>query len=327
MLHSAPLVSFVVPCYNYGRFLPDCLTSIFGQEGEHHFEVIAIDDGSTDNTQEVLHSFADCRMQVIRHSKNLGHVATVNEGLSQARGEFIARIDPDDRYRPYFLTAVLEKFLKFPEIGLVYGDVALIDERGEITLKQSDRAHGRKDFKGNEFLRLLEDNFVCAPTTIARRQAWQRALPIPAGLAFNDWYFNLMMARRHDFYYIDRVIAEYRVHAANHHSRIVQDKSEEPSIFRLLDRIYSERETRDDLEEPKRQAKGRVYGAQYLTLANKYFGAGLNADARRCYMKAIGNRPAYLLLPSVQRRLAATLLGRHRYELSKALIKSSLARG
>src|SRR6266571_2177447 len=96
---KTPLVSFVVPCYNYGRYLPDCLASIFGQEGAHDFEVIVIDDGSTDNTSEVLRSFTDPRMEVICHSKNLGHVATVNEGLRQARGTFVARIDPDDRYR------------------------------------------------------------------------------------------------------------------------------------------------------------------------------------------------------------------------------------
>src|SRR6478609_3872924 len=100
-MRNLPLVSFVVPCYNYGRFLPDCLASIFAQEGRQDFEVIAIDDASTDDTLEVLRSFADSRMQVISHAKNLGHVATVNEGLSQARGELVARIDPDDRYRSY----------------------------------------------------------------------------------------------------------------------------------------------------------------------------------------------------------------------------------
>src|SRR4051794_30071861 len=108
-MRRSPLVSFVVPCYNYGRFLPDCLASIFGQEGTQDFEIIAVDDGSRDNTQEVLRSFSDPRLRVIRHSKNLGHIATVNEGLSEAGGVFIARIDPDDRYRPCFLTAVLEK--------------------------------------------------------------------------------------------------------------------------------------------------------------------------------------------------------------------------
>ncbi len=326
-MHNAPLVSFVVPCYNYARFLPDCLASIFAQEGRHDFEVIAIDDGSTDDTQKVLRSFADSRMHVISHVKNLGHVATVNEGLAQVRGEFVARIDPDDRYRAYFLSATLDKFREFPDVALVYGDAAVIDEQGQRNTENSDRAHGGKDFKGNEFLRLLEDNCICAPTAIARREAWQKVLPIPHGLAFNDWYFNVMMAREYNFCYIHRVVAEYRVHPANHHSKIVLDKSEGASIFRLLDRIYAEREKRSPLEEAKRRVKRRVYGAQYLTLANKYFGAQMNADARRSYLKAIQNRPAYLLRPDVQRRLAATLLGRRRYEFGKALIKSALVRG
>jgi|SRR5579862_1215332 len=326
-MRKAPLVSFVVPCYNYGRFLPDCLASIFAQEDKHDFEVIAINDGSTDDTQEVLHSFADSRMHIISHSKNLGHVSTVNEGLGRARGEFVARIDPDDRYRSYFLSATLEKFRALPDVGLVYGDAAIIDEQGQRNAESSDRVHGGKDFQGNEFLRLLEANCICAPTAIARREAWHRALPIPDELAFNDWYFNLMMAREYDFCYIQCVLAEYRVHLANHHSKIVLDKTEEASIFRLLDCIFAEREKQSHLEEAKRQVKGRAYAAQYLTLANKYFGAQMNADAQRCYRKAIQNRPAYLLRADVQRRLAATLIGRHRYEFGKALIKSALMRG
>jgi hypothetical protein len=94
----------------------------------------------------------------------------------------------------------------------------------------------------------------------------------------------------------------------------------------LLDHIFSQSENPPELEIAKRQAKRRVYGAQYLTLANKYFGAKMNVDARRCYLKAIQNRPAYLLRPDVQRRLAATLIGRRRYEFGKAFIKSALAR-
>src|SRR6266581_5785995 len=108
-MSSSPLVSIVVPCYNYGQFLPDCLSSIFGQENIHDFEVIAIDDASQDNTDEILRSFHDSRLRIIRHSQNRGHVYTVNEGLTEARGQFIARIDPDDRYRPYFLSAALAK--------------------------------------------------------------------------------------------------------------------------------------------------------------------------------------------------------------------------
>jgi len=323
------LVSVVVPCYNYGRFLPECLASIFGQQDIPgvELEVIAIDDASDDNTADILRSVQDSRLHVISHSKNRGHVFTVNEGLTEARGEFIARIDPDDRYRPYFLSAALGKFREFPEVGLVYGDAALMDETGRVNVQTSDVVHDGRDFVGNEFVALLELNFICAPTALGRRDAWRKALPIPDGLAFNDWYFNLMMARNYDFCYVNRVFADYRVHATNHHTKIVKDKSEESSIFRLLDRFYSEVESEAELERAKRRAKGRVFGANYLALADKYFGARMNLDAHRCYRSAVRHRPSYLLSAGVQRRLAAMIIGRERYESGKALVKSRLARG
>lgn len=317
-----PLVSFVVPCYNYGRYLPDCLSSIFNQEGKHDFEVVVIDDGSTDNTQAVLREYADPRLRVITHQVNQGHVATINEGLSQARGKFVARIDPDDRYRPRFLSTVLDKFDAYPDVGLVYGDAAIINEHGQIASERSDRVHGGQDFKGNEFVHLLEENFICSPTVIARHEAWHAALPVPKGLAFHDWYFTLMIARKHDFYYVDQVLAEYRVHPANHHSKISRDKSEETSIFWLLDRIFNEQERNRELETQKRQARRQVYGAHYLDIATKYFGHGMDSDARRCYLQAIQHRPRYLLRLDVLRRLLATIIGRTTYEYGKALVKS-----
>jgi glycosyltransferase involved in cell wall biosynthesis len=326
-LTESPQISFVVPSYNYGRYLPDCLNSIFGQEGSYDFEVIAIDDASTDDTSQVLASFGDSRLRVVRHAENLGHVSTVNEGMSLARGAFIARIDPDDRYRPHFLATLMPRFSEYPEIGLAYADAALMDETGRVNCERSDQVHRSRDFKGNEFLLLLENNCICAPTAIARREAWMQALPIPAGLAFNDWYFNLMIARRWDFHYADTVVADYRVHSQNHHTKIVLDRSEERSIFALLDRVFCEAEASEALETSKRRARSHIYATNYTRLADKYFGAHMNSDARRCYLAAIRHNPGHLVNFGVQRRLAATVLGRERYEFSKALIKGALARG
>ena len=312
-----PHVSFVIPCYNYARFLPDCLNGILGQEGDYSFEIIAVDDCSTDNTLEVLEQFRDSRMTILRHEKNQGHVKTVNEGLGAARGTFVARVDPDDRYRPGFLSTLLPKFAEYPDVAFVYGDAALINAAGVIEIESTDRVHHGADFKGNELCALLLENFICAPTAIARREAWLEAMPIPAHLAFNDWYFNLMMARKYDFCYVNRVVADYRVHAANHHSKIVKDKSEEPSIRYLLDYIFSVKEENAEQEARKKAVRSKTYAAQYLTLANKYFGAGLRADARRCYIEAIRFHPATMLSMTTLRRLSATFLQLEVYETLK----------
>lgn len=316
-------VSFIVPCYNYGRFLPDCLDSIFRQEGRHSFEIVAIDDASSDDTPAVLERYADPRLRVIRHPNNQGHVKTISRGLREARGRFVARIDPDDRYRPCFLCETLPRFAAYPEVALVYGDAALIDAEGRITVPHSDRVHAGRDFQGNEFIPLLSDNFVCAPTVIARREAWLEALPVPEDLAFNDWYFNVMIARRHDFYYVSEVLAEYRVHDSNHHGKIVRDRSEEPSILLLLELIFGQTEADPERERAKQRARGQICAAQYLRLANGYFGFAMNRDARRCYLKAIRYAPRNLLSWKILRRLAATGMRRPRYEQLKRTLRHS----
>src|SRR5438128_3167006 len=103
MTEATPAVSFVVPVYNMEAFVADCLNSIFGQEGNHDYEVIVIDDASTDAGADVVATFDDPRIRLIRHRKNKGAAHTITEGLHAARGKYVARIDPDDRYRPHFL--------------------------------------------------------------------------------------------------------------------------------------------------------------------------------------------------------------------------------
>jgi len=324
---SRPQVSFAVLNYNNGRFLRDCLDSILSQNGGHHFEIILVDDCSTDNSEEIARSYTDPRIRFIRHARNMGHIATVNDALGHASGDYIARVDSDDRYRPDFLNEVLPVFARYPEAGLVYGDAAVINGQGEIDILRCDRVHAGRDFHGNELVRLLEENFMCSPTVIARRQAWQQTLPAPEGLAFHDWYFTVMMARRWKFYYLDKVIADYRVHAGNYHVAITRNRKEEPSIFALLDRLYSETEADAALEHAKRGARHRIYGRHYLTLADKYFGAYMNPDARRCYLQAVRHRPSYLLRLDIQRRLLATMVSRNGYEAGKKALKTILARG
>src|SRR5262245_50458747 len=96
-----PVLSVVIPCFNYARYLGECLDSIFNQIDAPDFEVIAVNDGSTDETADVLASIRDPRLRVIHNPKNLGHVGTINRGLPLTRGTIVARIDPDDRYRPH----------------------------------------------------------------------------------------------------------------------------------------------------------------------------------------------------------------------------------
>ena len=89
----------------------------------------------------------------------------------------------------------------------------------------------------------------------------------------------------------------------------------------VLDKIYSEAEPELALEEAKLSVRRRIYASQYLTLAEKYFGAGMTADARRCYWLAMRNQPGLLLQMGVLRRLLATMTSRRLYESAKGFIR------
>ena len=167
-LNGCPRVSVVVPCYNYGRYLGDCLGSIFAQEGNHDFEIIAIDDCSSDNTREVIESFRDSRMRVILHEKNQGHIRTIAEGLQEARGRYVARIDADDRYRPCFLKETISRLDRHPEVGFVYGDAAIIGPEGQIYEDKTPSEHAREPTR-NVAWRLCPDHFRKGRKPVAHR--------------------------------------------------------------------------------------------------------------------------------------------------------------
>ncbi|MFY1636623.1 glycosyltransferase family 2 protein [Solwaraspora sp. WMMB335] len=117
-----PTVSVIIPCYNYGHFLPESVPSALSQEGVQ-VEVIIVDDASTDDSAAVAEKFAgaDPRVRVVRHQKNTGHVVAFNDGLAEASGAYIHRLDADDLLTPGALARAVALFEHQPSVGLVYG--------------------------------------------------------------------------------------------------------------------------------------------------------------------------------------------------------------
>ncbi len=320
-----PLVSLVVQCYNTAPYVRECLDSILAQEGDIDWEVIAIDDASPDGTGDILERYASDRVKVIRNNPNRGPLETIDIAMAATTGKYVARIDSDDRYRPQFLNTAIPLMEQHAEVGVVYGDAALIGPDGAQFAETSDVAHGGQDYRGNEFLRLLEENIMCAPTVIARREAWISCIPIPREMVMADWYFNVNATRRFDSYYVHKVLADYRVHPGNWHTKIIKDGREERCIRSVLDRVYAGEETRPELESLKRRHRDRIFASNYCRLGDKYFGLGSRQDARRCYVTALKEHLPTALTPGVVRRLAATFLEPEQYEGLKRAVR--LGRG
>lgn len=117
-----PKVSIIIPCFNYGHYLPESVGSALVQDGVDP-EIIIVDDASIDDSAEVAARYAesDHRVSLVRHRENTGHVKTFNDGLEVATGEFIVRLDADDLLTPGSLARAVALFDAFPSVGLVYG--------------------------------------------------------------------------------------------------------------------------------------------------------------------------------------------------------------
>jgi len=118
-------VSVVIPCFNYARFLPAAVGSVVGQGGVD-LEVMVIDDCSTDDTAGVAAALAasDPRIEVRSHARNLGHVATFNEGLAAGSGEYVVVLSADDLLTPGSLARATALLEAHPNVGFAYGRTA-----------------------------------------------------------------------------------------------------------------------------------------------------------------------------------------------------------
>lgn len=147
-------VSVVVPAYNRSQALRATLDSVRAQTYPD-WELIVVDDGSVDDTGDVVRSYRDSRIRY-EHQANQGQAAARNYGLSLATGEYVAFLDHDDRWLPEKLRLQVESLDSGPEYGLVYGRCRLIDEDG-------GDLGGRQMFEGSGWLYthlLREHNFL-----------------------------------------------------------------------------------------------------------------------------------------------------------------------
>jgi len=316
---NSPRIGFFVQAYNTAPYIGDCLDSIFRQRGSYDVEVLVIDDASTDATAMEIERFKSPRMRVIRHERNHGAMATANEGYLNVPGDFIVRVDSDDRFRPEFLEKTVPWLERDDRLGFVYGDIATMDETGRVTSTAGVVHRPGLPESGDEFLPLLMQNYVPAPTTLVRRRALDGVLPAPANLTFVDWYVTTGVAERWHVRFVPDILADYRIHSHNMHRTMILDRTGEASSAQILESRLSGAYRKSE----KRAWRRRVYASHFLTYADKYFGAGMTGDARRCYRNAIRQRPSLVLDAGTARRFAATVIGRQSYDALKALVADS----
>ena len=244
-----PLVSVIIPTYNRADYLKLALKSVLEQTYKN-IEVIVADDGSTDNTAEVVADFNDPRIKYF-YQKNTGlPAATRNLGLQEASGELIAFLDSDDMWLPKKLEIQVEYLHKHPEYFLVYSNAWIINENGVrdgLLLKSGS-------FKEGEiFEELVKTNFIPQLTILMKRDVFEKVGFLnedPFIIAAEDYEYLLRVSLYYKIGFIKEPLAMYRKHSVNLHltingARVAQkilssqaNDSSVPNKNKILERIY-----------------------------------------------------------------------------------------
>ncbi len=215
-------VSVVITCYNYGKYIARCVESVLGQTFQD-FEIIIVDDGSTDNTGEIIAPYlTDSRIHYIKQ-ENAGQAVAKNAGIINSKSEFIAFLDADDLWDHTKLEKQIPLFSD-PYVGVVYSSSRYIDGDGKdfIFRIESDYMMPKSGYVSKH---LLFDNFVPFSSSVVRRECFERVGLFNESLSMGiDWDLWLRISVYYQFQYVDEPLLLYRIGHSGQMSRNLEKR-------------------------------------------------------------------------------------------------------
>jgi glycosyltransferase involved in cell wall biosynthesis len=194
-----PLVSVVIPTYNRAGLLKRAVKSVLNQTYSN-FELIIVDDCSTDDTETVAKSFRDSRIRYIRHKKNQGAPAARNNGILASKAQYIAFQDSDDEWLPTKLEKQVNSFSFAPhDLGVVYTSFWLIDQGKKTLIPAPDI----KKTEGKIYTELLKKNFVNTPTALVRKECFEKVGMFENIPRLQDWELWLRLSKHYHFKHLN----------------------------------------------------------------------------------------------------------------------------
>ena len=214
-MNPLPLVSVCIASYNHERFIAEAVNSVIAQSLSD-WELIVVDDASTDRSPEILRNIAaqhPDKIRVVLLEKNGGPSRTLNRAILEAKGEYVALLGSDDRMRVDRLHKQVDYLNQNPLVSTVFTKVVGIDSEGD----RYDVVTDVFDTPISDIrLQLLRGNFLSAPSVMARRDVWLDVGLHNTELRYlQDYDLWLRILDNHEIARLDDRLTEYRVHGAN----------------------------------------------------------------------------------------------------------------
>ena len=278
-----PKVSVIIPCYNHARFVGEAIQSVLDQTFQD-FEIIVVDDGSTDGSHDIVARMGSGRIHY-HYQSNEGLAGARNTGIAHASGEFVAFLDSDDLFLPDKLSHQVQALDNQSELGLIAGGYLLVDESGKpLAERRPWRYHPHLDVST-----WLRDCPFIVNAVLVRREWLERVGGFdPALRRVEDkdlWlrlaYHGCRMA------WVPQLVCAYRTHPG----QMVKDgRSQKETTLAVLDKFFNQ----PDLPSQLHQARQEAYASVYLEGAFREYGANQVDFARQSLSQAIEGIPALM---------------------------------
>ncbi len=276
-------VTVVMPVCNGAAYLEQAIDSVLAQTHET-IEVIAVDDGSTDESPQVLGRYGG-RIKVLRQ-QNAGVAAARNSGIQRAGGEFVAFLDQDDWWHPEKLKRQVELFRREESTGLVHTDVAHFSQEQKKFVPSPNPSTDPASMVGDCFERLLLGNHIANSSVVVRRSALNVVGHCNTGLGKNtvaDYDLWLRLAQTCRIGFVDAPLTCFRVHAR---------QGQQNRIAMLSDEIDVVLQHRHERQWKKTRSGRQRLGRLYDELATAYFDGSQPHPARCYFAKAVLCNPS-----------------------------------
>lgn len=207
MSSEHPLISIALCTFNGETYLPAQMESLLHQDWEN-LEIVAVDDGSTDGTREILSEFArrDARIRLYLNEQNLGFLSNFQKAFALTKGDLVAPCDQDDWWHPTKLSR-LQAAIDGKD--LAYCDSLLIDESGHsLNRRISDIL---EMYSGEDPAAFVFANCISGHALLVKRSLLEEALPLPPGF-FHDWWLAFAATARNGVVYVPEPLVHYRQH-------------------------------------------------------------------------------------------------------------------
>jgi len=293
-----PKVSVIIPTYKRRNLILATLESVFAQSYTD-FEVIVVNDGSPDDTRDVLSPLAESGRIIYIEKENGGQASARNRGLAEAQGEYLAFLDDDDLWPADKLQWQADVLDADPECVLVHGDAQFFSER-EGANTPSDRQYGKRVPEGGApsgkvWQQLISENYIQSPGQVLVRATAAKNI---GGFDTNIWGtedydFHLCLARKGTFRYIPRIALLYRFHAVSTTRNTIRMYNNVAKVRRKQLGLFPRPQTAS-LWLANYRYTSRVWGDDFVNATGDAIRNGDKRRARSLWLRAVLLRPAFL---------------------------------